>query len=131
MTIENKSRTDVLHEISRTLTERSVRAQINVATDTLSFFESMDNEAIGEEKAKLIKKQKDLIAVLNSNDYFNQYCNIVAESFDYLSDEHLKDYARNLAYEEALVSVHTTLLPALQVLQDNLMAGFVEKPTLQ
>lgn len=131
MSNEKKTRTEVLHEIARKLTERSIKAQLGVATETLSFFESLDNNAAGEEKSKAIKKQKELIKLLNSDDYFNQYSNIVAESFDALSDQHLEDYARNLAYEEALMGVHSTLLPALQVLQDNLLVGFVEKPTLQ
>lgn len=122
-------RTEILHNIAIRLAKLNVDVQMDVAVPTLEFLQDIEDKTADD--LRRIKEQTKFIDVLTGVDYRDRLQNLFTEKFAVMSDEHLKEYLDGLIYEEAIAEVNLQIVPALEEVQQELLYGVFEKPTLQ
>ena len=124
-----ESRTAVLHKIAIHLAEINARNQLEVAVPTLDFLHEIEDKTAAD--LKKVKAQQGLVDLLTSKEYHERLQNVFTEQFNSLSDEYLNRYLSDLMYEAALSEVEIQLTTSLEEVQQELLYGVFEKPTLQ
>lgn len=122
-------RTELLHDIAIRTSNLNIEAQLDVAIQLLEFYQDIEGKTADD--LRKIKEQEKFIDLLNGTEYRDRLQNVVTEQFNKLSDEHLALYHNDLVYQDALADLNITLIPALEEVQQELLYGVFEKPTLQ
>lgn len=122
-------RTNILHDVAIRMADLNVRAQLEVAIPTLEFLEDIEGKTADD--LRRIRDQQKLVDTLSGQDYRDRLQNLFAEKMDALSDKHLEEYHNQLVYEDAVAEVNVQIIPALEELQEELVYGVINKPTLQ
>lgn len=122
-------RTQILHDIAVRAAKETIDNQLDIALQTLEFYNDIEGKTADD--IRKIKDQEKFIEKLNGEDYRNRLQNAVVESFNILSSEHLERYHSDLVYSESLNEVDVQMIPAMAQIQEELIHGIFNKPTLQ
>lgn len=122
-------RTELLHDIAIRTANLNIEGQLEVAVQLLEFYQDIEGKTADD--LRKIKEQEKFVDLLNGTAYRDRLQNVITEQFDKLSDEHLSQYHSDLVYQDALASLNITLIPALEEVQQELLYGVFERPTLQ
>lgn len=124
-----KKRIDILHAVANYMADNIIKQNEEVAIPTLDFLEQIEDKTADD--LRKVKDQSKLVDVLGSVDYRDRLRNLLAESLDSLSTEHLHRYHDEMLYEAAMADFYLQVNPALDEVQQELLYGAFSKPTLQ
>jgi hypothetical protein len=125
----SEKRTELLHDIAIRTANRNIEEQLDVGIQLLEFYKDIEGKTADD--LRKIKEQEKFIDLLNGTEYRDRLQNVITEQFAKLSDEHLALFHSELVYQDALSDLNITLIPALEEVQQELLYGVFEKPTLQ
>lgn len=125
----SEKRTELLHDIAIRTANTNIEGQLEVAIQLLEFYQDIEGKTADD--LRKIKEQEKFIDLLNGTEYRNRLQNVITEQFSVLSDKHLVQYHEDLLYQDALSGLNITLIPALEDVQQELLYGVFERPTLQ
>lgn len=123
------ARTTILHSIVSYLSDAVLEDALDSAENLLEFLQGIEDKTADD--LRKVKEQKKFIERLSGQAYRSRLELVYTEALDKMADEHLVRYYQDLLYEAALRELDLNLAVPLQELNEDIVEGEIEKPTLQ